>query len=231
MNKKLFDSFVAYPRRQAIMRLIGIALLSVCALAFCPVAVTAKDDIKWVSYGIVASFLAHEAAHHFAAGNDEMSWHGPITNPKWEYRGRSDSYLTVYDKNTNQWNREYHDPGRYKLYLEGVAKAGMVGQGMISHWMNGKDLGEKKNLRNFRKGFVGFNILNNLYYLTASSSRGDLDPNNFRSERHRERFKDIIILDTAFLAYEFFTKRSLLPKGTSISFKRRTIMLTWSRSF
>ncbi|HRY62704.1 MAG TPA: hypothetical protein P5056_02965 [Candidatus Paceibacterota bacterium] len=224
MDKKLFAAIVA------IVCLAGLAVIVIAVLAFCPARANANET-KDIAYGAIASFVVHEAAHGFAAGNDEMTLHGPITNPKWEYKGRSGTYKTVYDKKTGTWVREYLDIDRYKKNLEGVSKAGMIGNDAVSHWTMAKNLRGKKRFYNMRKGFVAWNILNNAYYLTASKDRGDLDPANFRSEKHRERFKKIITVDTALLTYEFFAKRSIFPKGTSLSFKRRTFMFSKSWGF
>lgn len=223
MSKKMFACFVA------IVCLIGIACIVIVAFLFSAAAAhAASNETKDMLYGALLGSFVHEAAHKFVADRGEMSFSGPIGNPKWEYRGDPGSYRVV-TKN-GQLMREYYDFGSYKRDLEIVAKGGMVGEGLISHWLMNKNFGNKR-LRNMRKGFVLRNILNNAYYLSRSANRGDLDPENFRSEKHRKTFKKIIAIDTAVMAFEYMTKRSLLPKGTSISFKKHTILLTKSWSF
>ncbi|HBM45563.1 MAG: hypothetical protein UT05_C0010G0007 [Parcubacteria group bacterium GW2011_GWF2_38_76] len=211
------------------MKFLGcILVLIVACVLFSPssVAMANQDDIRDMLLGALAGGIFHEAAHHFAAGKDSISWHGPILELRWKYKGKPGTYGII-TKNGQPY-RVYYDYNEYRHELEGVAKTGMISEGIISHYLNSKNL-KNKHLRNFRKGFVLRNILNNIYYLTLCRDRGDMDPDNFTSDRNRKIFKRLIAIDTGLLLFEFISKRSLLPKGTSISLNRKRIILkkTW----
>lgn len=199
--------------------LIGVLLVMILLIS--PVFANG-DDARDMLIGAILGTVVHESAHHFAASKEEMIWHGPILSLRWEYNGKPGSYVSTI-KNGQSY-RMYYDYDQYKRGLEGVARSGIIYDGLISHYLNSQSI-ENKFLKNVRKGFVLRNILNNVYCLTVSRNRGDLDPDNFTSENNRKIFKRIVAVDTGLLLYEFIAKRSLLPRGTTVSINRYRILL------
>jgi hypothetical protein len=222
MNKKLFVIFIT------------ACIFSVfCSPAY---AEKKKNDNKMTLAGAIASFIVHEGGHKFAGKGGEMEWTGSLLNPKWEYNGSKDEYELVTDKKTGVVYKKYYDESKYKTDLQRVAMAGITVQDETSHYINlklDKDKSKKAPRWMWRagRGFVAFNLFSNVQYLTVDKNKGDMDPANFSSEKSRQRFKNFVWVDTGILGYEYFTKKSILPKGTSISYKNQTVLLKWTTKF